>query len=103
MGATMDQRLSQAMQVTEPLTQYTLGILGNRNGIWPLLILLSLTAWRFISSRGEPVKLSDPIPGIYNTVQFLTNNEKFMKRVMLVLSISLGVDSTGYIPIWGNS
>ncbi|KAE8548389.1 hypothetical protein TMatcc_010800 [Talaromyces marneffei ATCC 18224] len=97
----MDQRLSQAMQVTEPLTQYTLGILGNRNVIWPLLILLSLTAWRFISSRGEPVKLSDPIPGIYNTVQFLTNNEKFMKRVMKLLSKnSIAKFYMGTVPVY---
>lgn len=52
---------------------------------WPLITALSLVALVVLTSRfrsREPWSLSDPVPRIYNTIQFLTNNEKFMKRVM---------------------
>lgn len=51
-----------------------------------LITVLSLVALVAFTSRlratGEPQSLSDPIPFVFNTLQFLTNNEKFMKRVM---------------------
>jgi hypothetical protein len=52
---------------------------------WPLITIASLVALVVLTSQlrsKEPWSLSDPIPRVWNTVQFLTNNEKFMNRVM---------------------
>lgn len=81
----IDLSQNQSMQLPELMKRNALELLGNRNVVWTLVTILSFVAWMFLGSLGEPTKLSDPIPGVYNTVQFLTNNEKFMKRVMLVL------------------
>ena len=51
---------------------YALGLLATA-----VIFLVALTTF---SSRGQPQRLVDPIPYVYNTVQFLTNNEKFMNR-----------------------
>jgi hypothetical protein len=45
-----------------------------------LVALVALTSW--LTAAGEPPRLRDNIPFISNTLQFLTDNEKFMKRVM---------------------
>ena len=45
-----------------------------------LVGLLTLTSW--LTAAGEPPRLRDNIPFVSNTLQFLTDNEKFMKRVM---------------------
>ena len=49
-----------------------------------LLTILSLVVVAALSSRvrtsRQPPSLSDPIPFIFNTVQFVLDNEKFMKR-----------------------
>lgn len=34
---------------------------------------------------GEPLTLWDPIPYVFNTLQFVTNNDRFMQRVSYVL------------------
>ncbi|KAF7535251.1 hypothetical protein G7054_g5558 [Neopestalotiopsis clavispora] len=55
-----------------------------------LLVLLASGAvliFLFSSFRanGSPDSLNDPIPGLFNTLQFMSNNEKFMKRVQKAL------------------
>ena len=56
------------------------------NNFGPQLLVgfvLLLTAAAFASrARGtkQPPSLSDPIPYIFNTLQFLRNNDKFMAR-----------------------
>lgn len=45
------------------------------------LLVLAAIVSRPKATR-QPQKLGDPIPFVFNTFQFLTNNEKFMKRVM---------------------
>ena len=45
-----------------------------------LVALVTLASW--LTAAGEPPKLRDNIPFVSNTLQFLTDNEKFMKRVM---------------------
>jgi hypothetical protein len=53
---------------------------------WPLITAIFTTTMVVIMTlklrSKQPWSLSDPVPRIYNTVQFLTNNETFMKRVM---------------------
>jgi hypothetical protein len=44
-----------------------------------LLIVASIASWL---TSNEPPGLWDTIPFVSNTLQFLTNNELFMKRVM---------------------
>jgi preprotein translocase subunit SecG len=43
-----------------------------------------------VTSQGRgtsgPPSLWDPVPFVFNTVQFLTNNHKFMTRVTYILS-----------------
>ena len=45
-----------------------------------LVSLVTLTSW--LTTAKEPPRLRDTIPFVTNTLQFLTDNEKFMKRVM---------------------
>ncbi|KAH8820156.1 putative cytochrome P450 [Xylogone sp. PMI_703] len=53
------------------------------------IITISLIVFVTLSWRsGEPQNLIDPIPYVYNTIQFLTNNERFMDRVRKVLKDS---------------
>lgn len=64
-------------------------LLENQHVTWTLITVISLAVLAALNSwRREPSSLIDPIPGVYNTVQFLTNNEIFMKRVMLVYPAS---------------
>ena len=45
-----------------------------------LLVVFVIFTTQF-QKTGEPQSLWDPIPFAFNTIQFLTNNEKFIKRV----------------------
>jgi len=50
-----------------------------------ITVLSSVALMAFISwlrAAREPQSLRDSIPFVFNTLQFLTNNEKFMERVM---------------------
>ena len=50
-----------------------------------VLTIISLVVVAAFTSRlrasGQPPSLSDPIPFIFNTAQFVYKNEKFMNRV----------------------
>lgn len=46
------------------------------------ILALSLSMFR---ANGSPDSLNDPIPGMFNTLQFMMNNEKFMNRVQKAL------------------
>lgn len=52
-----------------------------------LLASVATLAFFFSSYRanGSPDSLSDPIPGLSNTIQFMSNNAKFMNRVQRAL------------------
>ncbi|EED16620.1 cytochrome P450, putative [Talaromyces stipitatus ATCC 10500] len=89
------------MQLANLVNHNALELLSNRNAVWTLITLLSFVAWIFLGSFGEPTKLSDPVPGVYNTVQFLTNNERFMKRVMNLLSkCNIAKFYLGTVPVY---
>ncbi|KAK8039690.1 cytochrome P450 [Apiospora rasikravindrae] len=50
---------------------------------------LALLSCKFVAatfkSPASPQKLRDPVPGIYNTLQFMLNNHKFMTRAQAAL------------------
>ncbi|MCJ1323140.1 hypothetical protein MMC15_008493 [Xylographa vitiligo] len=48
-----------------------------------LLVMVAALTSRSGTSR-QPPRLSDPIPFVFNTLQFVLDNEKFMKRVKCV-------------------
>jgi len=69
---------NSTVQQTQGLAEYTsprvlISVLA-------LVALVTLTSW--LTAAGEPPRLRDNIPFVSNTLQFLTDNEKFMKRVM---------------------
>jgi hypothetical protein len=62
-----------------------------------LTVLVVLTARS--QAVGEPQTLWDPVPFVFNTLQFVTNNDRFMQRVSYVLFIyhTFRVDSISVI------
>ena len=46
-----------------------------------LVLCVAIGYWQ-ISDVGQPKQLSEPIPFLYNTWQFLNDNYGFMQRVM---------------------
>jgi hypothetical protein len=77
----MDNQTIESVPVPFELMEWV----TNLNAQWLLITIFSLGALVILTSQlrtREPWSLSDPIPRVWNTIQFLTNNEKFMKRVM---------------------
>ena len=66
--------------------------------VFPVALVALITSIAFIfrprSTGGViPSNLPDPIPYVFNTVQFVFNNEKFMKRVTYEYSLMASLSS----------
>ncbi|KAI0199881.1 putative cytochrome P450 [Astrocystis sublimbata] len=49
------------------------------------ILTISLLALRYFAPAPGPKALLDPVPGLFNTLQFMLNNYKFMSRVQTAL------------------
>jgi hypothetical protein len=75
---------------------YTGTLFEVARGYAPVFLLTALLALIIfaISRPGAggvvtPPSIRDPIPFVFNTVQFVFNNEKFMKRATYVVTLDL--------------
>jgi hypothetical protein len=72
---------------------------GNSPALLVALLILVIFAraifWPGTAGGVTPPSLRDPIPFVFNTIQFVFNNDKFMKRVTYVTTLSRSYN--GYI------
>ena len=91
---TDDLRLVQYTEAMELDTGYLGALVEVARGYTPAFLLTSLLALIVfaISRPGAkgaviPPSIRDPIPFVFNTVQFVFNKDKFMKRATYVVSL----------------